>query len=380
MENLSAAPTPAPSGEVLTESAATPRPIDHTPPPAAEPVEAKAPVNPRDAVDQAFKKLEAKEAEAKAAPKAEKVEAEPKARTEDGKFAAKAEPKVAEAAAKAAPAPEPVQGANQSEGRAPRYEVPARFSDQGKAEWAKAPESVQAETTRALSEMEKGLTKYKESAERWDSVREYDDLARRNGMPNGVSDSLKKVVEMEQAFMRNPIEGMQKVANHFGLNIQAIAAHIMGQNPDHQVAEAHNRIRELEAKIASMEHEARAPAVVNDFFSQNPDAVELSEDIAFVLKTGNIRLTGDDQEDIKTAYEFVKRFKPASYAGHAPKASEAEPVPAPLIPAAAPPAPNPAGQKSLTGAPTSTSPVAGKNAHKVSAREATKAALAQFGL
>ena len=376
MENLSEAPA-APSGEVLTDSHTAQRPIDHVAPKAEEPVEAKAPVNPRDAVDQAFKKLEAKEAEAKAAPKAEKVEAEPKARTEDGKFAAKAEQKVAEAPAKAAPAPEPVQGANQSEGRAPRYEVPARFSEQGKAEWAKAPESVQAETTRALSEMEKGLTKYKESAERWEAVREYDEAARRN---NGdLTTTLKQLTAIEDAFKNGPVQGMQAVANRMGINLQALSAHIMGQNPDQQVAEAHTRIRELEAKIASMEHEARAPAVVNDFFSQNPDAVELSEDIAFVLKTGNIRLTGDDQEDIKTAYEFVKRFKPASYAA-TPKASEAESAAAPLIPVASPPQPNPAGQKSLTGAPSSTSPTAGRQPQKLSAREATRAALAQLGL
>lgn len=308
-------------------------------------------------------------------PEVKAKEAEPKAekpRSEDGKFQSQ-NPKVAEATAKAADVPVQAAETSQSEGRVTRYEAPARFNDQGKAEWDKAPESVQAEVHRALKNMEEGYTKHKESSERWESVKEFDEMARKSG--GDLKATLGQLKAIEDAFERGgPVEGMQAVAQRMGVNLNALAAHIMGQQPNQQVAQAHQRIQELEAKIKEFEAEREAPNIVNQFFDQNPDAKEYTDKLAFLLKTGK----ADTLED---AYEFVKMFAPASSANamnatpanlNALQASSAEEI-------ATPAAPNPAGQKSITGAPSSNADTIKSGAPSKSIRAAIEKAAARLG-
>ncbi|QIG75005.1 hypothetical protein EVC14_007 [Rhizobium phage RHph_I3_18] len=326
-----------------------------------------------DAVRRANEALKAKEAEAakakdeKPAAKVEpKAEAKPERdRADDGKFKAKesADPKSAEQRT----AQEQAAGNQTSEGRKPHHDAPARFNDFGKRDWANTPDSVKEETHRALHEMEEGHKKYKESAERYEKLREFDDLARKNGR-EGVHESLKEVIEIENAFTRNPIEGFKKIADHFGVNLQAVAAHIMGQNPNQQVEEANRTIQELRGEISRMKEEARAPQIVQEFFTAHEDAQDMADDMAFVLKQGIVG-------DLEAAYEYVKRFKPASDAG---KTSQ------PLIPAeSAPahtqaPALNPAGSKSVSGAPSGGVSPASKRPVPSSTREALERASARL--
>jgi hypothetical protein len=304
-----------------------------------------------DAVRRANEALKAKEAEAdKAKPKepAAKVEAkaEPKPdvkavpdRSEDGKFKGKesADPKSVEQRA----VQEQAAGNQTSEGRKPHHDAPARFNDFGKRDWANTPDTVKEETYRAFKELEEGHKKYKDSAERYEKVREFDDLARKNGR-EGVHESLKQIVEIEDAFQRDPIDGLKRVTDHFGINLQAVAAHIMGQNPNQQLEESNRTIQELRGEISRMKEEARAPQVVQDFFTAHEDAPDMADDMAFVLKQGIVG-------DLEAAYEYVKRFKPASNASNSSQ---------PLTPAESAPAQtqapalNPAGSKSVSGAPS----------------------------
>ena len=346
MTDVQIAPADVGSVEVPVDIPSHSEPLSsqvHAPEQVSTP-EPKADVKPpsaREAIENAHKALEAKE---KAAPE---VKAEAKARAEDGKFAAKQQdPKVAEASAKAADAPVQTADKSQSEGRVSRYEAPARFDEQGKSEWANAPESVQKEVHRAIKNLEDGYTKYKESAERYETVREYDELARKNGR-EGVHESLKQVVEIEKAFARDPIEGMKKITDHFGLNLQAVAAHIMGQQPNLQVQEAHNRIRELEAKIQHMELEKTVPKMIEEFAAKHDRFEELADDIAFFLKSG---IT----PDLETAYEMSARFRPANANASSAKAEPSLQASSAVETASsAPVPPNPAGQKSVTGSPAS---------------------------
>lgn len=366
-EALGGAPAPAETNsDALSPAAATQNNPISVQMPEAEPVKAEKPISASDAIKAAQEKLAAKEEAEK--PKPEKV------RADDGKFAAKEQPvpkeaKAPEAQAKAAPEPrvEPAQ----SEGRVSRYEAPARFNDQGKADWANAPESVQAEVHRTIKNLEDGYAKHKESAERWEQVRQFDDMARQNGR-QGIHDSLREIVDFEQAILRNPIEGFEKVAKHFNLNLQAIAAHIMGQNPDQHVQAIHRENQELKQHIALMQRMNEMPNVLVEFKNQEGRERfdELQEDIMFFLK--NIVKEGNPSERLAAAYEMAARFRPAN-ASSAPAAPQASPA------AEASPAPrpaNPAGQKSISGAPSSGIPSGGKK-RVLSNSEALKAALAQ---
>ncbi|MEZ2132697.1 MULTISPECIES: hypothetical protein [unclassified Sinorhizobium] len=306
--------------------------------------------------------------EAKEAPKVEARE-----RSEDGKFKST---QVAETPVKASDATENKAGGVQSEGRATRYEAPSRFNDQGKGEWEGTPESVKAEVHRALKENEDGIKKYKEASERYERIREYDELARKNGR-EGIHESLKQIQEIENTFARNPIEGLKKVADHFNLNLQAVASHILGQNPNQQVAEAHQTINELRAEIKRMKDEQAAPQIVNDFFTQNEEAGKYTQSIATALKLGIV-------QNLEDAWEYAKMFgKPDDESGSTaseatgrqaitpPQSADAQTV--------APSAPNPAGQKSVTGAPTSTSETQRKSEPSKSPLDAVRKAAARLG-
>ncbi|MCY1741162.1 hypothetical protein [Ensifer sp. SL37] len=341
------------------------------PDPKADKPDAKAEVSKSagDAVRRANEALKAK-AEAETKPVEKKVEPkEPESRTrsEDGKFASKESPaeKPSDGTVQAK-----TEGNQTSEGRKPHHEPPARFQDIAKKDWDGVPDTVKEDVHRVISENEKGIQKYKENADRWEGVREWDEIARKNGRAEGLKDTMRTLVDIENAFERNPIEGLKKVTDHFGLNLQAVAAHIMGQNPNQQVADAHARIKELEGEIQQMKQAAEAPKIVQEFFAAHEDAESYAEDIAFVLKTGIVG-------NLEDALEYVKRFKPASNAGSTGQ---------PLIPAnsatAQTQAPaelplNPAGQKSVSGAPTGGFNPAAKRPVPKSNREALERAAAR---
>lgn len=359
--------------ETVVEPAATPTPELGTQTPVAEKPEVKPeakvdekPKSNSDALKLASERLKAKaeaEAKAKVEPKQEpKTEAKPDTQT-------KAEAKPETNAADKAVAQEPKVEAAAPERRA-ALEAPARFNENGKKDWATVPDSVKEEVHRAISENEKGIQKHKEAADRYELIKEYDELARKNGR-EGVHESLKQIREIEDTFSRDPVQGLKKITDHFGLNLQAVAAHIMGQNPNQQVQEAHSRVRELEAEITRMKSEAQVPKLVQDFFTEHEDAAGYSDDIAFVIEQGIVK-------DLEAAYQYVKRFKPASNAGSQTSSQ-------PLIPAESAaahtqaPALNPAGSKSVSGAPTNGISPASKYPVPKTNREALQRAMARAG-
>lgn len=262
------------------------------------------------------------------------------------------------------------EGNQTSEGRKPHHEAPARFLENAKRDWESAPESVKEEVHRTIKNLEDGHQKYKESAERFEKVREYDELARKNGR-EGVHESLKQLVEIEDAFKRNPIDGLKRVTDHFGLNLQAVAAHVMGQNPNQQVQEAHTRIQELETKLQHMEMAAKAPALVAEFAAKHERFEELSTVITTLLKNGVAH-------DLESAYELAAALKePASSAGV--KSASSAQTEATASPAQADIPLNPAGQKSVSGAPTGGISPASKRPVPKSNLDALRAAQARVG-
>ena len=144
----------------------------------------------------------------------------------------------------------------------------------------------------------------------------------------------------------------------------------MGENPDQRVHEAHTQIRELQAKIQQMEMAAKAPDIVAEFAATHDRFEELSEVIATLLKTGTAK-------DLEGAYELAAVLKaPASNA-----AQTSQPlIPAESVPAhTQAPALNPAGSKSVSGAPTGGISPAAKKSVPSSNKEALQRAMARAG-
>lgn len=300
-----------------------------------------------DALDRAMAKVEAR-AKAKEASAAEPKDkaAEPKPeriRSDDGKFAA-GEGKDKHLTT-TEPKPDPAKDTS------PHREPPARFSNDAKAAWAETSEAVRAETHRAIRELETGYQKHKADAEAYAELREFSDLAKQHNTT--IKAALSNYVGIERLLASDPIAGLERIIANLGmraadgrsLTLHDIAAHVLGQSPDEQTARQNGTIQQMHAEIAALKqqvggvtqtmqqaHQTATMDKVSAFASSHPRFDELAPDIAFFLTSG--RTT-----DLSEAYALAERLNPAP-------ATASPPPAAPAIPPL-----NPAGQKSIAGAP-----------------------------
>jgi len=350
--------TPAPAPTPLGNQAPTPEKADDKP---EAPAHSKS---AREALEKAFAAQEAKGKE----PAAKPADAAPRpsdgpARGEGGKFAAKEGSKPAEGEAKPAEAAKP----------APRIEAPHRFSPEAKTAWDATHDSVKAETHRAISEMEKGIEKYRNDAQAYESVRQFDEQARREGRQ--LSEVLNDYAGMEKLLRENPVAGFERIAQHLGFNLRDFAAHVLNQTPDQQASRADQTIRELRNELdglrqqmtgvtshISQQHQSTITSQVDAFARDNPRFDELSDSIAHMLKTGFAT-------DLADAYSKADRLTPAP-----------QPMSPPAPAAPAPVSLNPAGTRTVTGAPSNGSDPSPRAQASSTSRQALERAFAASGL
>lgn len=371
-----AAPAEGNSAPVADQVVQTPNPISTEGEPAkTEPKVEKAPTT-REALQAASKAVEkggepvdkTKPVESKAPEKApEKQEGRTEAKAE-AKPAEKAEPKRDEtgkfASDKPAEAVEPAK---------PKYEAPARFSEDAKQIWATAPEPIQREIDRAVRELTQGHEKYKASAEAFEPIRQYHEMAAKSGTT--LANALQAYTSMETLLRQDPIKGLELITSNIGLSLKDVAAHIMGQPVDQQQSAKDAEIRDLKQTIARLEQgftsfkgdlETREVNQIISAFKADPKYSrfdELQPDIGMFLHTGRA-------QTLQEAYALAERLNPAPASAPASAASSA----AIEVPAAQ----TDKGTKSITGAPSAgSSPAARKQAK--SPREAIEQAFRQAG-
>lgn len=339
----------------------------------------------RDALDRAEKKVEA-EAKAKPEPKAEKAEPvkaeaekpaekDPVPRGEHGHFAKKDGEEPAKVA-------EPVK----AEAKPTAFkDAPARFSADAKTAWEQAPEPVRAEIHRAVKELEGGIEKHRQSAQQWEELKDFHELATKNGTT--VKATLANYVGLIGQLRQQPLAALERIVNGSGLKradgspvtLRDIAGHILNQKPDEVASRQDGVIASLNQKIAQLEQKLGGVTQnierqqtdaqrreVEAFAAQNPRFDELASDIEFLVSSGRAKTLSE-------AYELAERLNPA-----AAKASPSEP----LTPAktADPEEPQKLakGSLSVTGAPSSgSSPVNRKPSPN--ARSAIDRAFARAG-
>lgn len=402
-----AAPVAAEPPSATSEQVAqTPNPVRTDP--ASQPADkqdAKEQPKPsaREAIANARKKLDDQEKAEAAKPVRSDPKAEQKNDKQVEKQPVKTDAKVDTAQQKAETTAENGQqqqrataaDQQQPQTQKPRYEAPKRFSSDvaATADWEKVPESVQAAVHRVQREMEEGITKYKSSHDRYEPIREFDEIARSNG--HDLKVSLQKVVDIEQAFARNPVEGFQHICNHFGINMRALAAHISGQKAEDVQVQQEGVISELRRELADLKqqisgvatgfHEQKTTAASNEvqaFAAQpgNERFYDLMGDIAFFLKSDKVDPDLPPIDRLKAAYQLADRLNPdpnakpataqASDAIAAASASDAEKE--------ALAAQTRKGEKSITGAPSAGSDPNRREASS-SVKDSLKRAFAQAG-
>jgi hypothetical protein len=313
----------------------------------------------RESIEKAFAEVPAEieavetpEAVVEEAPEEASVETaeDTRARDELGRF------KAAEAAAEAAlePAPlAPVVDAPKVETDAP----PARFMAEAKAAWATTPPAVRAEINRSFAEMERGLQLHQQTIA---PLKQFIDMA---GGSDQLAAAAQRYIGIEQMLAQDPLKGLDTIARNLGTDLRTIAAHVMGQPAPDQNVEL-QQLRQQNQQMAQQlqgvqaEKTRAAEQQVTKFVEGHPRFGELSNVIAWTLKTGLAA-------DLPSAYEYADRLKPALVS------------PGPPAPTAAP-APQTRGPVSIKGAPSSGSNP-GRAAESMSTRDAVARAFSELG-
>jgi len=325
--------------------------------------DAEAEKSAKEKADTAAKDAKAKADEAKGDKKDEEKPA--KARAEDGKFAKAEEPKADKGAPEKAATERAGSDDRQSEGRK-HAEPPARFLPEARTKWANVPNEVKAEVHRVSQEYETEIQKHRAATERYEPIRQYDELAKSNGRE--LKDSLAKVTEVEQAIARNPIAGLEAVLREIGprkadgspITLIEVAHHIVNNPqayqqavqapvmPQQQQPQTNHEIEALRAEIQNMKAEQTIVPLITRFAEANPDYHALEPKIAEILGSGVIEKiygTGlSPEQKLAEAYRMAGG-NPSSQS--APQAEAAHSSAEPARPV------NPdAGKKSVRGAPS----------------------------
>lgn len=271
-------------------------------------------------------------AEAKSDAKPDDKQADAKSdRAPDGKFAAKvAEEDQAEPA-------KPKQTAYK--------DAPQRFDDAAKAEWETVPESVRGAVHRAIKENEQGIEKYRADAESYEPLRQFDEAAKAHG--NTLVGAVQKMVEIEDAFRRNPVEGFMRIARELNFDVQAVARHIAGLDPNavnqHAAtmvqSDLHRENAALKQRLEAVEATQQRERILSSAQSL-PRFEELKPAMLGLIQTGQVT-AGSDEELLRAAYQEADRRFPttAAHTGDNPALAQTQ----------APRTANPAGQKSVAG-------------------------------
>lgn len=310
-------------------------------------------------------KAEADKGKPKDQPDADKAkdDTEAKAKTEPAEKAEKSE-------ADKPAAGQEADKSRQSEG-SKRVDPPARFLPKAKEAWVNVPHSVRDDVYRMETEHEAERAQTKQVVERYESVRQYDEIAQKNGRE--LKDSLAKVVQVEQALARNPIMGIELILREIGprrpdgstLSLYEVAQHIAKQSPEQYRASINgafsqqqnqqreqaqsSEVQELRTTVQSMQAERAAEKIIEPFKAEHPRYQELQEDIAFFLKSGKIPASLSPVERLSAAYDMAERINPVGSRSASPALEDKTNAPAGAKAAAAV---DDAGSKSVRGAPT----------------------------
>lgn len=207
-----------------------------------------------------------------------------------------------------------------------RPEPPARFSEAAKAVWRNVPREAQNEIARWHKETEEARPRL----ERYESIREFDELAKSNG--RDLRESLVKINQFENMMRSNPVGALNSILQEIGprkadgspVSLLEVAQHVVNQGQEGynqtimqarqaQEREAHEAAqREREQAQVQHNRELIRMAYVEPFRAAHPRYDELQGHIAMVLNSDMVDKTLTPPERLAKAYEIAERINPAS--------------------------------------------------------------------
>lgn len=350
--------TPAPAEPAVSTGedvvVDVPREVKTEPVAAKEPVE-KKPVSSVDAVKKAAEKIEAAE---KAKLDAVKAPVKPVEQPV-------VKPKEAVAPAEAAKPVETAKPATEagSDTEKPYKTPPSRWNPEAKAAWESLPDdNLKNEVYRTVNELEKGYQKHREGAEKWNALKEYDELARKanTDIPTALKNYTSIDKDLNSSNVQDKLRALDHIFQTAGIDKTAFARHILGNqqqpagpqsNIQHVPAQQPESplVKQLQQKIAELEQktegvtktlqeqqDAQIDQEWQAWSRDKPLANDLLPHMQLYLKEGL---------DLNEAYDRAKQDfdEKMQSLGYAPANSR---------PAIVQPLPNGRTTKSLTGAPS----------------------------
>ena len=312
------------------------------------------------AAEDANAKVNAKEAQ-------EATEAkQPPQRAQDGKFARPEQTDAVKAEQQQQRQLDPKQQAE----RAKYAEPPARFLPEARTKWANVPNEIKAEMHRVEQEREAETQQYRQSHEKYERIRQFDEIAASNG--RDLRQSLEKVVQVERALAANPVAGLEMILRELGprrpdgsaMSLYEVAQHIVQGGPQAyqqnmaramqamqaqqapRQAQPNAEVEALRQEIMTMKAEHTVVPVVERFASEHPDFAQLAPQIKTILDNRVVdAMYGQGltlEQKLSEAYRMAgggsSSFNPAQVAQAPSTAPETRPV-------------DPDGRKSVAGAP-----------------------------
>lgn len=210
-----------------------------------------------------------------------------------------------------------------------RYSVVAqRFTPEARAKWDAVPHPVKAELYRNEQLRESEVEKYRSSHERYEQIRQFDEIAKTNG--RDLKDTLATISQFENMMRSNPIAALEMALRESGprkqdgspVSLYEVAQHIVNQGPQafqqqsravnpqqQQQPQRNPEIDQLRSEIHSMKVEQTVVPLVQQFAAAHPDFEQLSPQIKGILDSGVVdKLYGDGlthEQKLSEAYRMA---------------------------------------------------------------------------
>lgn len=255
----------------------------------------------------------------------------------DGKFKGKeaeaGEPKAAEPESKTEQQPK-------SNGH---IEPPTKFLPDAKETWRNTPRPVQRDVENLVREHEAEITRHREASERYEPLRQFDDLVRQNGRA-GLHETLAEVAQLEDLMGKDPLSALNQVLLRAGprkadgqpYSLYEVAQSVVQMGPQgyqqamsrsaqQQAPQNDNpRVAQLEQQLAKLQEQTVAATVIEPFKRDHPRYDELQRDIALFLQSGKIPTSLSPSDRLAAAYDMAERINPPS---NVSAAAETDPDP-----------------------------------------------------
>lgn len=212
----------------------------------------------------------------------------------------------------------------------PRDDAPKSFLPDAKEKWANVPNTVKRDINKLIADHDSTVGQYKQATERYERIRDFDELAQSHG--RDLRDSLMRVHQIENELQANPIAGLNRVLMEAGprkadgqpVSLFELAQFIVSkgqqgyqqmvaQQPQQQQAQQPNHeVAQLKQQLAQMQQQQIEASVIAPFRESHPRYDELQDDIAFFLKSGKIDKGYSPAERLEIAYDMAVRINPTS--------------------------------------------------------------------